>query len=458
MKKVKSILAVIIALIMSMSCISVAFAADVTETDAANGVIADADVFSIGDTVTGKINSSDDVDYYAFTVTKAGRVTITVEHAATAEATGTYFAVEIVNEEGKVIASFDVAANDASVSSPAFGAAAGKYLVKVTKGSVCDTTVEYKIKSAIDTNAYCEYEANDTRDKATAITLSSTTSLKKYSGTIPAAEDVDYYKFDVKKPGYIYIYVENDAAFKGDFELAVQTYSEGTDGLAEWTTFGKCEISKADAKFKSPAIGVAGDTEYYLSVTGTEGGYTIYVVYSEDASSEAEYNDKLAYANALEMGKMYYCSAFDKLDVDYYSFNIKSNYNYTVKVKADPMTVKNDGQWKVTVLDVKGATVAGPVTVTKDQGAEIELKDFAAGKYFVKVESGDVLNTNIYTIECAETEKEPPAPGFLDLFKKIDWQTLINNFSGWVGQINFIKIIMDISASLIALFAQLGAK
>lgn len=458
MKKVKSILAVIMALIMGMGCMSVAFAADVTETDAANGVMADADVFSIGDTVTGKINSADDVDYYTFTITKAGRVTITVEHLATAEATGSYFTVEIVNADEKAIASFEVAANDASVSSPAFGAAAGKYFVKVTKGSVCDTTVEYKIKSTIDTNAYCEYEANDSRDKATTIALSSTVSLKKYSGTIPAEADVDYYKFEINKPGYIYIYIENDAAFKGDFALELQTYSEGTDGYAEWTTFGKSEISKADAKFKSPAIGVAGDTEYYLSVTGTEGGYTIYVVYSEDATSEAEFNDKIVYANALATGKLYYCSIFDKNDVDYYSFDIKSDNNYAVKVNADPMTVKADGQWKITIVNSKGSTLAGPVTITKDQGAEIELKDYAAGKYYIKVEGGDVLNTNIYTIECTEAEKEPPAPGFLDLFKKIDWQTLINNFSGWVGQINFIKIVMDISASLIALFAQLGAK
>lgn len=458
MKKVKSILAVIMALIMGMSCISVAFAVNVTETDAANNVMETADVFAIGDVVTGKINSSDDVDYYAFTVTKAGRVTITVDHLATAEATGTYFTVEIVNEGGKAIASFDVATNAASVSSPAFGAAAGKYFVKVTKGSVCDTTVEYKIKSTIDTNAYCEYEENDTRDKATTIALSSTINLKKYSGTIPAAADKDYYKFEIKKPGYIYIYIENNSAFKGDFDLEVQTYSEGSDGLAEWTTFGECNITKADVNFKSPAIGVAGDTEYYLCVTGTEGGYTMYVVYSEDASSEAEYNDRIAYANELAVGKKYYCSTFDKFDVDYYSFKIKEDYISTVKFNPDPMTVTADGQWKASVVNAKEEVLAGPVTITKDNGAELELKDYAAGEYFIVVECGDVLNTNIYTIEIAERKVDPPGPDFLDLLKKIDWQTLINNFSGWVGQINFIKIFMDISASLIALLARLGVQ
>ena len=173
MKKVKSFLAVLMALIMSMSFASVAFAADVTETDAANGVVSGADAFVVGDTVTGKINSSEDVDYYALTVAKAGIVTVTVEHAAKEEATGTYFTVEILDEAEKSIASFTVAANAASVASPAFGAAAGKYFVKVTKGSVCDTTVEYKISVAVDTTALSEYESNDTREDATEITTRS---------------------------------------------------------------------------------------------------------------------------------------------------------------------------------------------------------------------------------------------------------------------------------------------
>ena len=55
MKKVKSFLAVLMALIMSMSFASMAFAADVAETDAANGVASGADAFAIGDAVTGKI-------------------------------------------------------------------------------------------------------------------------------------------------------------------------------------------------------------------------------------------------------------------------------------------------------------------------------------------------------------------------------------------------------------------
>ena len=455
MKKVKSFLAVLMALVMSMSFVSVAFAADVTEKDADNGVVSGADAFAVGDTVTGKINSSEDVDYFTLTVAEAGIVTVTVEHAAKEEAIGTYFTVEILDESEKSIASFTVAANTATVASPAFGAAAGKYFVKVTKGSVCDTTVEYKITAAVNTDALSEYESNDVREDATAIELSSVYTLKKYSGTIPAAEDVDYYKFNIAKPGYIYIFVENDAAFSGDFALELETYSEGADGLAEWKKFGKFEVAKADTTVKSPCIGVAGNTEYYLSVTGTEGGYKLYVVYVEDSTSEAEYNDSIAYANALPKEGFLYSTIFDKNDVDYYVIEVAEKTKYTVKVAAEPKTVKTEAQWKVSVVNGKGESVATSATATKDKAAEIELTGLEAGKYFVKVEGGDILNTNFYTVEYADNGADTSNMTFKELLGAIKWKTLLDNFSSWIGKVNIKQIVKDIVASLVALFSQL---
>lgn len=455
MKKVKSFLAVLMALVMSMSFVSVAFAADVTEKDADNGVVSGADAFAVGDTVTGKINSSEDVDYFTLTVAEAGIVTVTVEHAAKEEAIGTYFTVEILDESEKSIASFTVAANTATVASPAFGAAAGKYFVKVTKGSVCDTTVEYKITAAVNTDALSEYESNDVREDATAIELSSVYTLKKYSGTIPAAEDIDYYKFNIAKPGYIYIFVENDAAFSGDFALELETYSEGADGLAEWKKFGKFEVAKADTTVKSPCIGVAGNTEYYLSVTGTEGGYKLYVVYVEDSTSEAEYNDSIAYANALPKEGFLYSTIFDKNDVDYYVIEVAEKTKYTVKVAAEPKTVKTEAQWKVSVVNGKGESVATSATATKDKAAEIELTGLEAGKYFVKVEGGDILNTNFYTVEYADNGADTSNMTFKELLGAIKWKTLLDNFSSWIGKVNIKQIVKDIVASLVALFSQL---
>ena len=457
MKKVKSFLAVVMALIMSMSFVSVAFAADVTEADATNGVVSGADAFAVGDKVTGKINSSEDVDFFAFTTAKDGLITVTVEHEAKAEAIGTYFTVEIADEDDKILATFDVAANDASVSSPAFGAVAGKYFIKMSKGTVCDSTVEYKLSVAVDEKALSEYEANDTTEDATEIELSTKTTLKKYVGTIPAgSSDVDYYKFEIAKPGYLYVFVENDATFKGEYAVELETYSEGSAGLTEWKKFGKFEVSKDDATVKSPTIGVAGDSEFYLSVTGTEGGYKLYVVYVEDSTSEAEYNDTIANANALPKEGFLYSTIFDKNDVDYYVIEVAEKTKYTVKVTADPKTVTADGQWKVTVFNAKNEVVTGPVSATKAKAAEVAIAGLEAGTYYVKVEGGDILNTNIYTIELANGGADTDNMSFKELLGNIKWKTFLDNFAGWLGQVNIGKIVKDIVASIVALFSSMG--
>lgn len=457
MKKVKSFIAVLMALIISMSFASMAFAADVSEADATNGVASGADAFAIGDTVTGKINSSEDVDFYTFTIAKAGLLTVTLEHAAKEEATGTYFTVEILDADSNAVASFAAAANKATVASPAFGASAGKYFVKVTKGSVCDTTVEYKLSAAINENALCEYESNNTREKATAIELSSKTSIKKYIGTLPAgATDVDYYKFSTEKAGYIYIFVENDADFKGGYAVELETYSEGSNGLAEWKNFGKFEVTKEDASIKSPCIGVAGKSEYYISVTGTEGGYKLYVVFVEDAQSEAEYNDAVAFATALPEKTLLYASTFDKNDVDFYEVKVTEKTKYTVKVSAEPQTVTTDAQWKVSVVNGKNEIVAGPVTATKNTAASVEISGLEAGTYYVKVEAGDILNTNLYTIELTNDGADTSNMSFKELLGSIKWATLLGNFSSWIGSVNFGKIVKEIAASIIALFSIMG--
>lgn len=457
MKKVKSFLAVVMALIMCMSFVSVAFAADVTEADSTNGVASGADAFAVGDNVTGKINSSEDVDFFAFTTAKDGLITVTVEHEAKEEAIGTYFTAEISDEDGKVLATFDVAANVASVSSPAFGAVAGKYFVKMAKGSVCDSTVEYKLSVSVNEDALSEYEANDTTDDATEIELSSKTNLKKYVGTIPAgASDVDYYKFEIEKPGYLYVFVENDANVKGEYAVELETYSEGSAGLTEWKKFGKFEVSKDDATVKSPTIGVAGDSEFYLSVTGTQGGYKLYVVYVEDANSEAEYNDAPAFATALKDGGKLYSSVFDKNDVDFYAVEVAEKTKYTVKVTADSKTVTTDAQWKVTVLNGKSEVVAGPVTATNAKAGEIELTGLDAGKYYVKVEGGDILNTNIYTVELSNDGADTSNMTFKELLNSIKWANFLDNFASWIGKINFGQIVKDIVASIVALFSTMG--
>ena len=90
------------------------------------------------------------------------------------------------------------------------------------------------------------------------------------------------------------------------------------------------------------------------------------------------------------------------------------------------------------------------------KGVAIELTGLEAGKYFVKVEGGDVLNTNIYTIEYTDNGADTSNMSFKELLGNIKWQPLLDNFAGWIGQVNFVKIVKDLVASIIALISSMG--
>lgn len=453
MKKFKVVLSTLMAVIIAFSCMAVASAAVVDEKNDTNGTMETADAFAISDTAKGKINDSDDVDWFCFETTEDGLLTVTLAHTVNASAS-TYFKVEICNENGKAEASFSAKGDAETSVSPAFGAKAGKHYIKVTKGDVVDSTLAYEISVAINTGAFCELEGNDTYDKATAIEVTGFSAYKKYAGAIPAAGDVDYYKFNVAKPGYIYFYVENDAAVKGEYTVELMTFINGNDGVAVDKTIGSFTVKKTDDLVQSPGVGVsAGD--YYLKVSGSEGGYKVFVGYSESAKRESEYNNAIADADVLANGAPIWGSLFDKTDKDYFKFVVdQNNSNYKVNLSAYKADV--DAQWKVTVLNSDGVAVIDSVTASNKNAASIELTNINAGTYYILVESGAVDSIELYQIGVEYTGKDEGDKSFIDTLKDLNWGVLIGNFAGWIEKIDVMSIVSSILASVIAIFSKIG--
>lgn len=453
MKKIKVILSMLMAVIVAFGCMSVASAAIVDEQNDTNGTMETADVFTVADTAKGKINSSEDVDWYCFETTEDGLVTVTLAHTANASAS-TYFKVEIYNESAKAEASFSSKGDAATASSPSFGAVAGKHFVKVTKGDVVDTTLAYEISVAINTDALCELESNDTYDKATEITVTGFGSYDKYIGTIPSTGDVDYYKFEITKPGYVYFYIENDESVKGEYNVELQTWINGNDGVATSKTIGSFGVKKDDAVVQSPGVGVT-EGDYYLAVSGTEGGYKVYVGFAESTKRESEYNDTISDADLIANGTTLWGSLFDKEDVDYFKFVVdRDNSNYKVSLAAYKDSV--DAQWTITVYDASNNIVVDSVTASNTKAASIDVIDLNKGTYYIKVESGAIDSIELYQIGVEYTGEDESDKSFKDILSDIDWDSFLGNFSSWIGQIDFMAIISSIVASVIAIFARLG--
>ena len=124
MKKVKSILSLLLALIIAMGCVSTAFAADAATEDSDNNTLLTADALVVGGSITGAFDAADDVDYFKITTKKAGLLTVSLQHT-TNESTLGYFNVEVIDAEEKVLARFVSKGKDAKITSTAFGVAIG---------------------------------------------------------------------------------------------------------------------------------------------------------------------------------------------------------------------------------------------------------------------------------------------------------------------------------------------
>jgi|GEM_PF-846425 len=466
MKKAKSILALILALVMAMGCMVIASADEaattIVENDADNGSALTPDAFNESNIIEAKLQSSEDVDYFKFTVAEKGLVVLNLNHDALASES-TYFTVsieKIATPNNVSIITFESKGSTINAASPAFGADAGDYLVKVTKGNVFDASLEYALSFTVEDVAYCEVEANDSFATATAMQYASDTvvkNAKKYYATISTAADKDYYKLTAPKEGYIFFFVENDKNAAGNYKVELKTYTSVGASSAE-TTLGAMDVTTENTLKASSCVGVsAGD--YYFIVSGVDstGGYRIFATFVEYADIEHEFNGNISYATEVLFTKSVEASVFDAKDNDYFKFVATEN-NPTFKINVAASTGNTAaGQWEAKVVNAEGELLAGSTfTASASAAGSYEFtEEIPAGDYYLVVTGGSVINNGFYTVSLSDVEDPEPTLGFLDSLRAIDWSVFFANFSEWIGQINIMGMISAIVVSIVDILSRL---
>lgn len=462
MKKVKSFLSLILALIIAAGCVSTAFAADAATEDSDNNTIVTADALVIGGSITGAFDSDADVDYYAVTTEKESLLTVTIQHT-TNESTLGYFNVEVIDADEKVLTSFISKGNEAKVTSTAFGVGVGTYYVKVTPVTF-DRTLSYTLSVAVDNTTVSEKEPNNDVANATAVDKISGNNVgtKKYAGFISSATDVDYYSLSTAKNGTIYFYLFNNANSAGSYKAELVTFFSPS---TEEKVLGSITIAPGEARAMSASVGIEAGKVYYLKVTsvdGSTGGYEIRFWSYEHNNTEFEYNNEPGAATNLSAStdktdKSLTGSITHANDVDYYRVNLSDKYGYNLKVKAYVDNMKTAAQWKVAVY--AGDNLTGDAVLeamaTDSKAAELSLNSLEAGIYYIKVTAGTDFNSERYEIELEETEKEEGPKSFLERLKEIKWSTLLGTFAGWINQINVAGVVKAIYQSIMGLMGAL---
>lgn len=453
MKKAKSILALLLALLVAMGGTVCAFAAEAAEEAEANGTAAQANAFDFDTAINGVIGSADDVDYFTFTTEANGLVTVALDHAVVTGADSTYFAVTVEDADNNAITSFNSKGSEAGASR-SFSAAPGKYYVKVVSGMITDTTLGYTVSVKNNISAFIEKEPNDVFDNATEMQLSASGNNKLYYGTM-SKNDVDYYSVNFGGPSAVSFGIYNTAEETGNYVATLIKVVDGANGASEEKAIASITIGKNTVQANSSNVYVNGG-KYYLKVEGVDsavGGYQVRVFNIGSISdAEFEYNNEFKYSNLVSIGKAVRASLFDASDVDCYRFTTGANNGYEITVASYADAKKNvAGQWKIEMQNQSGNIVEVEVDDSDKTKLVVKTDKLDAGTYYLAVKADTAFSNEVYTLTVSAKAVEGDGDDDLNFFEKIqaiDWSTLLENFTSWLPSVDVMGIVRDLYQSI----------
>ena len=413
MKTAKKLLAILLSLVMIMSCAAVSFAATEEEKES-NATPASANSIGVGSSISAKLGEPTDVDWFTFKSTACGLATVTLSHTAItgADSNVSFFKVEIIDKDGVYVETFKSAGSDATAS-VSFSVVPGDYFVKVAMDRQHIDNLTYTVAVAVNASANVEKEENDTFGDATLMTTATKAKPDlTYYGTIDkgteAIGDVDYYKFIVNETTMIYPSIYNTSTNTGKYKLTILDTVTGAGGKAEERVLGSIVISSSEDQVDGGAIGVKAGT-YYVRISGVDesvGGYQFRIYTQGSTSTETEFNNNPKDANDIFVGSKFTGCLFDEDDTDVFTFITKGNNSgYKIILKAYSTKIKNpSGQWQLIVKNSSDGLVT-KMDVTATATGELTTDPLPAGEYFIYVEKGNVFTSDVYLLELQSLPK-----------------------------------------------------
>ena len=451
MKKFKSAIALLLAVLMFVSCFATASATTASEETEDNNSYEKVDTFEIGKEIKGVLATEGDIDYFTFKAAKTGLAKLTFKHNAVAGAVGSYFTVKAEDSGKNKVAEITSAGTSTSDTVEFLVIANASYYVVIEKGVVCDTTLNYTFNVAVDDSITSETEPNNTADAATALALTVPGAAPKfYYGSVGVGEDkADFYKIAVPKNGVINLYLYNDFSPKSNVTATLKTYVEGSDGTQSLSAVTSISMTAAEASKIGPSVCVPAGN-YFLVVEG-EGSYRTRAYFREASGTETEINDSAAQADKITIGTTYKATIDETGDTDYFEFTAPAdNKGFDINFKAT-----SNGQWNVRLLNTNKEAIAETLEVkatAASKTAKLETKPLAAGTYYIEVKAGTEFNSDIYEISVTAKEKSivpEPEKGLFDKIGDLDWGALWDNFSGWIEEINFFGMLTSMFSSIL---------
>ena len=231
-----------------------------------NNTSTTATVFSVNEEITGNLYEPDDVDWYCFTLTEPGTVSVTFEHPDqrySILSTDGWNLSLYGDGEGKVVYfsyRYDEPANRSTTQS--YNLSAGTYYLKAEAWYPYygPGDGEYKILVNFESSVGKDME-QENNDKA--VNANSISAGKDYSGRISLENDRDWYVFDLDESSKITVtlshdYIENSSYY---WNVCIYDDDEMTNLLFDFKWPGNKEKQTSNIEAN------LGAGRYYVLVT-----------------------------------------------------------------------------------------------------------------------------------------------------------------------------------------------
>lgn len=216
---------------------------------------------------------------------------------------------------------------------------------------------------------------------------------KSATGELSAADEQDWYIFDITEQGYFSVVLQrNDNANTDEIDYGWKYSLYQEDDLVNAVTSTSSITNRCESEELPLPEG-----RYYVCVEASDRNwgrdplncpYDVIVNFTKSEEWEYEYNDTSALSNSIEVNKTYFGNLHNSEDVDWYK--VTTPENGTIQLNFGPdastdVTAMSDG-WKVIIFDEGMNTMRDYTYITKWMPQLIPVQE---GTFYINVKASD---------------------------------------------------------------------
>ncbi len=361
----------------------------------------------------GSLSNANDYEAYIVTVPRDGALSLSMNHADVADSMKGDFKVSIYYIENpeddwyeyKQLTYHNAFMTDVTSSWGEIGVKQGTYCIVVEAGSVFLFN-EFEIKASFSPTNSFEKEFNDTKETATPINLSNTTSQRVVygsSGQRDEGVDTDFYKFTLREDSFVNVTFKHNDDKLPQVSWVVSLMNEEGEIISSFASkLQDPELSTGKITLHAGTYYVSVESQMYSDLT-----YILRVEAGVPDVTEFEINDSPERAeefpeNTVVSGRL--APKVLGLDKDYYKLVLDEESYVTIDFKHELEEDNKDyNGWNVRLLrpeeDGTYTEIVKRISKWNDEGVSITGMGLPKGTYYILVDADSMNYTSLsYTL------------------------------------------------------------